>query len=144
MMETPQEREKRQIVSVIKIILILAVVVFVLLAGFFVFKVHSEGRMALREAKNIKLSLITADIEMYGMGKSIYAPERHDGLADGVMAQVERYAGVSEGVTLLSYDRTTREVLMFTYSTPHYLVSYEYDGTEEYWTVDYKWRIFVY
>lgn len=143
-METPQEREKRQVVNIIKIILIVTAVLFILLAAFFVFKVHSEGRMALREAKNIKLALITADIEMYGVGKTIYAPEHHNGLADGVAEKLERYAGTSEGVTLLSYNRTTREVAMFTYTTPHYLVRYEYDGVQENWTVDYMWRIFVY
>ena len=61
-METPQEHNKRQVVNVIRVILIVTAVLFILLAAFFVFKVHSEGRMALREAKNIKLALITADI----------------------------------------------------------------------------------
>ena len=140
-METPQEHNKRQVVNVIRVILIVTAVLFILLAAFFVFKVHSEGRMALREAK---LALITADIEMYGVGKTIYAPEHHNGLADGVEEKLQRYAGTSEGITLLSYNRTTREVAMFTYTTPHYLVRYEYDGVQENWTVDYMWRIFVY
>ena len=142
-MKTEQDYNKRWVFW-LKVLLILAAVVFILLAAFFVFKVHSEGRFALREAKNIKLALITTDIEMYGRGKSIYSPERHDGLTDGVMVYVERYAGVHEGVTLLSYDRENREILMFEYKTPHYLVHYEYDGSDEHWTVDYLWRIFVY
>lgn len=128
----------------LKFFLILAVVVFVLLAGFFVFKVHSEGRMALREAKNVRLALVTADIEMYGAGKTIYSPETATGLADGVMEAVERYSGVSEGVTLLSYDRETREVRMFTYKTPHYMITYILTDSGEEWFVDYLWRIFVY
>ncbi len=143
-METPQEHNKRQIVNIIRFLLIAAAVVFILLAAFFVFKVHSEGRFALREAKNIKLAMLTSDIEQYGVGKSIYMPERHNGLSDAAMLAIERYAGVDDGVTLLSYDRKSREVKMFTYRTPHYLVTYTYDGEREDWTVDYLWRIFVY
>ena len=143
-METPQEHNKRQVVNIIKFIIIAMVVVFILLAGFFVFKVHSEGRFALREAKNIRLAMMTADIEQYGVGKSIYAPERHTGLSDAALEAIARYAGVEDGVTLLSYDRKTRDVKMFTYKTPHYLVTYTYDGDQEDWTVDYLWRIFVY
>ena len=94
-METERNYNRRWVFW-LKFALILAVLVFVLLAGFFVFKVHSEGRMALREAKNIRLALATADIEMYGRGKTIYSPEMHDGLEEGVMEAVERYAGVSE------------------------------------------------
>ncbi|MBR6256850.1 MAG: hypothetical protein IKR23_05670 [Lachnospiraceae bacterium] len=141
------ENEKsynKSTIRVIKFILITAVVVFILLAAFFVFKVYSEGRFALREAKNVKLALYTTDIELYPAGKCVYAPERYDGLADGVIENVEKYAGVSSGVTILSYDREEREILMFTYSANNYLVRYEYDGENEHWTVDYLWRILVY
>ena len=100
--------------------------------------------MALREAKNVRLALATADIEMYGRGKTIYSPEMHDGLEEGVMDAVERYAGVSDGVTLLSYDRQTREIKMFTYRTDHYLITYILTDSGEEWFVDYLWRIFVY
>ncbi len=143
-METPQEHNKRQITSIIRFLLIAAAVVFILLVAFFVFKVHSEGRFALREAKNIKLAMITSDIEQYGVGKSIYMPERHSGLSDAALLAIKRYAGVDDGVTLLSYDRKEREVKMFTYKTAHYLVTYTYDGEGEDWTVEYLWRIFVY
>ena len=139
-----EQNYNRRWVFWLKFFLILAVAVFVLLAGFFVFKVHSEGRMALREAKNVRLALVTADIEMYGAGKTIYSPETATGLADGVMEAVERYSGVSEGVTLLSYDRETREVRMFTYKTPHYMITYILTDSGEEWFVDYLWRIFVY
>ncbi|MBP5608067.1 MAG: hypothetical protein J6X66_07345 [Lachnospiraceae bacterium] len=142
-MSTEQDYNRRWIFW-LKIFLILAAVVFILLAAFFVFKVHSEGRFALREAKNIKLAMLTSDIEQYGVGKSIYMPERHNGLSDAAMLAIERYAGVDDGVTLLSYDRKSREVKMFTYRTLHYLVTYTYDGEREDWTVDYLWRIFVY
>ncbi len=139
-----EQNYNRRWVFWLKFFLILAVAVFVLLAGFFVFKVHSEGRMALREAKNVRLALVTADIEMYGAGKTIYSPETATGLADGVMAAVERYAGVREGVTLLSYDRENREVKMFTYKTPHYMITYILTDSGDEWFVDYLWRIFVY
>ena len=142
-MGTEQNYNRRWAVW-LKFALILAVLVFVLLAGFFVFKVHSDGRIALREAKNIRMALTTADIEMYGVGKSIYAPETHNGLTESAMAAVEKYAGVSDGVTLLSYDRESREVRMFTYKTDHYLVTYILTDTGEEWFVDYLWRIFVY
>ncbi|MCR4642550.1 MAG: hypothetical protein K5697_11045 [Lachnospiraceae bacterium] len=128
----------------LRVILTGLLVLVALAAGFFVFRMHSEGRIALREAKNVKLALMTADIEAYGAGTTIYAPEKSDGLAGGVMEKVEKYAGVSEGVTLLEYDRKTREIRQFTCKSPHYLVSYSYDGSEELWTVDYLWRIFVY
>ena len=139
-----EQNYNRRWVFWLKFALILVVLVFVLLAGFFVFKVHSEGRMALREAKNVRLALTTADIEMYGAGKSIYSPEMHNGLEDGVMEAVEKYAGVSDGVTLLSYDRKNREIKMFTYKTQHYMITYILTDSGEEWIVDYLWRIFVY
>lgn len=143
-METAEERSRRQTSKVIRLLLIAAAAVFILLVAFFVFKVHSEGRFALRDAKNVRLAMMTSDIELYGVGKCIYAPEHMNGLAERTVADIERYAGVKDGVTLLSYDRKNREILKFTYKTSHYLVTFTYDGEVENWTVDYLWRIFVY
>ncbi|MBR3306841.1 MAG: hypothetical protein IKI75_06275 [Lachnospiraceae bacterium] len=129
---------------VFRFLLIVAVVALLVTAAFYVFHVHSRARFALREAKNVRLALATADIEMYPTGGCIYAPEKRNGLADGVMEKVKRYAGVSEGVTLLDYDKKNREILRFTYRTENYLVSYDHEGEDGGWRVDLLTRIFVY
>ena len=142
-MNTEQAYNRRWVFWV-KFFFVLSVVVFLLLVAFFVFKVHSEGRITMREAKNIRMALVTADIELYPNGKCIFAPERANGLTSGVMDTVERLAGASDGVTLLSYDKKNREILLFTYRTDKYLVTYSYVNGEEHWMVDYLWKIFEY
>ncbi|MCR5120452.1 MAG: hypothetical protein K6B44_12635, partial [Lachnospiraceae bacterium] len=130
--------------GIYRIILAAVLCAIILLAAFFVFRVHSEGRFALREAKNVRMALLTSDIEAYGVRKCIYDPLSPDGMSDAARQAVRIYAGVRDGVMLIGYDIKTRDITRFTYTTDHYLVTFDKDDDNEEWRVDYLWRIFVY
>jgi hypothetical protein len=132
--------------SMIRLAVIITAVVIVV-GGFVVFnifRIHSNGRIALREGKNIRLALVATDIELYPSGGNIFSPERANGLTPGVMESVKRLADVNGDLMLVAYDRNNREIRKLTYNTGDYLVTYESDGIKEYWTVDYLWKILDY
>ena len=139
----PIGRHRRTIIRMTVIICIVVIAIACAVA-FTLFRIHSQGRFALREGKNIRLALITTDIELYPAGATIYAPERAGGLAPGVLDNVKKFADVNGIVNLISYDRTKREIRQLTYNTGRYLVTFTSDGTKEYWTVDYLWKILDY
>ncbi len=117
---------------------VIAATLVILLIGFLAFaqiRIASDGRLALREAKNIRLAAAAVDIEAYAAGQSIYAPERAEGLAQGVRERMERLVDINGVIRLTGYDKATRKITGFTYRTEEYLVVlFEEDG-EEHWQV---------
>lgn len=131
----------------IRLALIAAVIVLTMV-GVFVFymvRTFSGGRVALREAKNIRLAMVSADIEAYGAGRSIYAPERAEGLAPGVREKIEHLADINGELRLISYKKSERLITGFTYKKSRYLVTFSVDdkGAES-WKVDYLLPIMDY
>ena len=84
--EYEQKRLQDERRNAIRRILLIAIVICALiLVAIFVFnnfKTYSEARLALREAKNIKLTLEMVDLEYYSFGLNIY-----DESADGNLRQ---------------------------------------------------------
>ena len=73
-MEGMQEKElkKKQRYKIRKMI---AIFMFLLIFGavvFSYFHITTQGRLALREGKNVKLALEMLDVEYYGRQKSVY------------------------------------------------------------------------
>ena len=138
-------RKHRQRMIRLTAVIILLVVIILSVGGFTLFKISTGGRLALREAKNIRLALVATDIELYPSGGSIYAPERASGLAPGVLDSVKRLADVNGELMLSLYDRGNREIEKLTYKTDRYLVTYSRsEAGKEAWTVDYLWKILDY
>ena len=70
------DRSRITIAGVLKILLIVALILFVGITIFIVNKIRIDADSALRNAKNVRMSLRSADIEMYAAGKSIYNPSK--------------------------------------------------------------------
>ena len=127
------------------VLLIFLLLLVIGVPSFAYFKVTTDGRFALREAKNVNMAFQMLSIEYYGKDLSIYNPYSSNGLNTGVS---ERLKDVTENrgeVRLLSYDTATRKVHKFTYETDNVRVTYSLkeDDTNE-WKVDYLWNIWTY
>lgn len=127
-------------------IIIVAVMVILLGAMIFTyFRIITEARLALKEAKNVKLTLDMLDIEYYRDKKSVYNANRPDGLEQGVDNQVSEIAGQKGRFEILDYDKNERIIRYMIYETADYRVIYRYDKTDgEQWRVDYLVNIFDY
>ena len=140
----PLHKHRRQIIR----IAVIAAAVVLLLAGFVIFYVvraFSGGRVALREAKNIRLAMVSADIEAYAAGQTIYAPERAEGLSNGTHEKIDFLADINGELRLTSYNKATRQITGFTYKKSRYLVTFSVgEQGEENWRVDYLLPIMDY
>ncbi|MGN0151312.1 MAG: hypothetical protein ACI39Q_02455 [Wujia sp.] len=133
------DNRKKIIWKRIKIFLLVAGLL--LLVGtpvFLYFRLSTEGRLALRQAKNVKLQLEMIDIEYYALGKSVYDVSGNHGLSDGVLERVRSFMENSCEVSITSYSRSTRTVLGFIYTNDKYQVIYSYDEEKgDCWQVNY-------
>lgn len=137
-----QERAKRTLVKMLKIVVTVVVVAVLATVVFVLVRLDIKGREILREAKNAKLALRTTEIEYYGEGKSIYSPESINGLSQGVKESVEKLMPSVDGdISLLSYDKKKKEITGLLYSKGRYRVYYYDTGKETEWTVYYMWRL---
>ena len=129
---------KQRIRVVVRIILIIAVVFIIGLAGFTVFRIQTQAKIALREAKNVRLSLEMLDIELYAERRSIYAPKEKGGMAAGVEDKIRELQSVDGSFAITGYDAEGRTVTGMTYETDHYLVIYSRtESGEDHWRVMY-------
>ena len=139
--------KERSIFNVKKIIKVFCIIVAVLIIGavaVFAVKLQIDGRNALREAKNIRLALRSADIEMYAKNMSIYNPHRKNGIEAGVKGKVERLF-VPEGTyTITSYNKSKHELTGMTYRKGHYIVTFVKTDERIIWDVDYLLNIYTY
>lgn len=133
--------------KMIRLALIAAVIVLTMV-GIFVYytvRMFSGGRVALREAKNIRLAMVSADLEAYAAGQSIYAPERAEGLSNGTHEKIDFLADINGELRLTSYNKATRQITGFTYKKSRYLVTFSVgEQGEENWRVDYLLPIMDY
>ena len=136
---------KKRIWTVFRIILIVAALFIVGITAFTVFKVQTQAKIVLREAKNVRLSLEMLDIELYAERKCIYAPKEKNCLAAGVEDKIRTLQDVDGEFVLTGYDTERRVVTGMTYETDHYLVIYRQteDGADH-WRVIYFLNIGTY
>ena len=138
------EREKSTI-NIGLIFRIALIVVVALIVGFvlvFVIKIQIDGRNALRQAKNVKLALRAADIQMYGKGMSIYDPSEKYGLRDGTEEKVNELYTPQGKYRITSYDSKKHELTGFIYEVGRYTVTYDQDGNKVKWDVDIRYNIY--
>lgn len=130
---------------VIMTVIVLLVVLVISIPVFLYFKFTTESRMALREAKNVKLALNMLDIEYYAKGKTVYNPNNINGLTDGVMQEVSDVLEHDCSLAITSYDKKERKVLGFVYNYEHYQVVYRFDKDKgDTWKVSYILNILDY
>jgi len=123
----------RRIMTYIGIIVALAVIVAFV---FHQFKVYSNARLKLREAKNIKMSLEVIDTELYAFGTSIYDDTCEGNIRKSAYAHVEKLQGKIEGlIKLTGYDSAKRLITELEYETKDYIIRYTRTGEQEEWKV---------
>ena len=133
---------KFNIANIARIILIIVGVIIIGLSVFFFFKIRTESKAALREAKNIRMALWVADIEMYAQEKSVFDPNNYDGIADGVKAKVEQITQPDGAYAITSYNTRSHEITGMTYRTGHYNVVFRKEGDSITWDVTYLMRVY--
>lgn len=114
----------------LKVVLIVLLVLLVFGTPVIIyFRISADGRIALREAKNIKLSFQMISIEYYAMGDSIYDNTRASGMGEGVRERIDEILELKGSIKITSYDTGNRVVTGFIYTTGSYQVIYTYDKT---------------
>lgn len=88
-----------------KVVLIVLLVLLVFGTPVIIyFRISADGRIALREAKNIKLSFQMISIEYYAMGDSIYDNTRASGMGEGVRERIDEILELKGSIKITSYD----------------------------------------
>jgi hypothetical protein len=137
---------KNKKIRAVKIVLLVALVLLIIgVPVFFTFRIKTEGRLALREAKNVKLALEMISVEYYGMGLSIYDSTNASGLTDGVRSRLDEIIGEDYDISVTSYDKNSRNITSFDYINDNYMVRYICDTEKgDAWKVYYKYLVFDY
>ena len=140
----PLHKHRRQLIRV-AVIMIAVMLLMVGFGTFYMVRMFAGGRVALREAKNIRLAMVSADIEAYGVGRSIYAPERAEGLSPGTHDKIAYLTDINGELRLTDYKKSEHLITGFTYKKSRYLVTFFVDEQgEENWKVDYLLPIMDY
>ena len=146
-MEGMQDKEYKKIRrNKIRNMIVIFALLFILGAiGFSYFHITTQGRLILREGKNVKLALDMLVVEYYAKQKSVYDSEKRNGLTEGVTQRVFDIVNQTGEFEILSYDKKERNILCMVYEKDHYRVKYQCDkdGNDQ-WKVDYLITIFNY
>ncbi len=138
------EKTRINIAFLARIILVVIIALIVGLAVFTYFRLHIGGNDALRQAKNVRMSLRAADIEMYGKGKSIYNPGRKNGIEEGVEEKAETIYKPEGKYIITSYDAKKHELTGMVYEIGNYIVTFKMKDSNISWDVDYRLNIYSY
>ena len=133
--------------SLRKVVKIIAIVVIALIVGaavFMFFKIRANAKAALRDAKNIRVALRSADIEMYGEKKTIYNPYKPNGLEDGTVEKVNELVDVKGTYRITSYDNKLHELTGMTYTEDGYYVTFTKVNGKVKWEVDYRMNVYTF
>ena len=115
---------------------VILAIVLVFTIAFRQFKIYSNARLALREAKNIKMSLEMVNMEYYALDISIYDDTADGNLRKGAYDYVRKTQGDFKGeIRLVGYDSTNRRITGLEYETEDYIVRYSHIGEEDKWQV---------
>ncbi len=137
-----QGHSKFNVGKILKVILIVVGILIICAAVFAFFKIRIDAKAALRDAKNINMALRSADIEMYGQGRTIYDPTKKNGLADGAKTRAEQIFKSDGSYTVTSYDNSKHDLTGMTYRRGRYVVYYNKKGDKVRWDVDYIMRVY--
>ena len=122
-----------------RIIVYIVVILVIIIAFTFAFRqfiIYSDARLALREAKNIKMSLEMINTEYYAIGISIYDDTAEGNIRKGAYDYVKKIQGELKGeMKLTGYDSANRIITGIEYETENYIVRYSKNGKEETWRV---------
>ena len=118
-MEGMQDKEYKKIRrNKIRNMIVIFALLFILGAiGFSYFHITTQGRLILREGKNVKLALDMLDVEYYAKQKSVYDSEKRNGLTEGVTQRVFDIVNQTGEFEILSYDKKERNILCMVYET---------------------------
>ncbi|GEM_PF-1474329 len=133
------EQDKRRAIirNVIIITVVIIGVVILAIYTFRSFKLYSEARIALREAKNIKMTLEVADLEYYSIGSSIFDDTAEGNIRKGAYDYVNKIQNNPEGfMKLTGYDSQLRKITGFEYETEKYIIRFSHNSDGD------KWQIF--
>ena len=140
-----KEREEQSRLRIYKFFKIVGIILAALIIGaavFFVFKLRSDAKAVLREAKNTRMALQSADIEMYGKNKSVFNPSNEDGLEDGTKGLVEQLYSPEGTYRITGYDAVQHQITGMTYEKGHFFVTFQLKGDAIYWDVDYRMNVY--
>jgi hypothetical protein len=138
-----KERKQKKLRAFKLFILGAVILLLIGIPVFMAFKMKTEGRLALREAKNVKLAFDMISVEYYGMGITIYDSTSATGLTKGVRERLDDIVGNDFEVAVTAYDKNSHTVTAFDYTNQNYMVRYVYDDADT-WKVYYKYLIFDY
>ena len=133
--------------SVRKIAKIFAIVVVAFIVGaavFLFFMIRANAKAALRNAKNVRVALQSADIEMYGEKKTIYNPYKPNGLEDTVDEKVNELMNVKGTYKITAYDSKNHELTGMTYREGNYIVTFTRKNGKVIWDVDYRMNVYTF
>lgn len=138
------KKSRITLANVIRIILIVSGILIIGGVVFTFFKVHVEADEALRNAKNVRMALRSADIEMYAVGKTIFNPSNKNGIEDGVDLKVESLIEPKGVYSITSYSSKAHELTGMTYREKNYVVYFTKNGDDITWDVNLILNIFHY
>lgn len=127
-----------------KILLVLLYTVIALFVGYLLVsfvKIQYEGRKALREAKDVKFTLETTDIEYYGFNRSIFDATTPDGLAEGVKEDVANERPYDGEYRVTAYSSKRHEITGMRFTDGKYIITFKYDSSGKVWEVHYLWSV---
>ncbi|MBR5177850.1 MAG: hypothetical protein IKW90_03485 [Lachnospiraceae bacterium] len=121
---------------VLLIALFIIIAVSVISIAFNQFKIYSDARLALREAKNIKMTLEMADLELYSAGISIFDETSEGNLRKSTLSYVNKMQGETKGeIKLTGYDTAKHKITGFEYELEKYIVRYKSSDDDDSWQV---------
>lgn len=140
------DERKKSLKRNIKIACIVVLCMLVIGTPLFTyFRITIDGRVAYREAKNIKLAFDMMEIEYYAQRRSVFDASAPNGMSKGVQERLDEILEHDSDVSILAYDKSNRRVSAFVYTNGHYRVLYHYDAVAgENYEVDFMFRILEY
>ncbi len=137
-----EDRSKNFIRKFGKVVLI-AIVLFIIGGSvFFFFKIKIQAHDVLREAKNVRMALRSADIELYGVGKSVFNPIKANGLEDGAKEKADKIYQPEGTYKISSYDTKEHEITGMSYRYGNYLVTFSKKGDNISWDVHFQLNVY--
>ena len=121
-------RKRRMIIIVFALVLLIIVCAA---AGIYS-KIRIGGDDALRDARNVRIAMRAAAIEIYGMNASLYDASAINGLSKRAESEIRTLSGADGDIILNAWDVSDMEPVSFIYRNDGYTVYYSRDtGTEE-------------
>lgn len=107
-------------------VVIAAIVVAAILSVvYFWFRINSETRDAMRQARDIRIAMKMKAIEQYGLGGKLYQPTARNGMADGMEEDILKMADAEGDIVLQAWDSDNNEPAAFTFQKDRYIINFK-------------------